>query len=246
MLLSEKNGIITGARRGIGRATVEVFAQNGANIWACARKPDKAFEADMKNLAEKYSVWIKPVYFEITEEGQVKNAIKEIISEKKSVDILANVAGVAHGGLLSMTSMKTIKEVFEINFFAQVLMMQLVSRCMSRQNSGSIVNVSSVAGIDSEPGYIAYGSSKAAIAFATKTVACELANYGIRVNAVAPGLSSTEMGNQIESGARDRMMNACSMERLGKPEEIANTIAFLASDKASFITGQVIRVDGGM
>lgn len=245
-MLQGKNAVITGARRGIGLATVEAFAKNGANVWACARKQDDAFEAEMARISQQYNVWIKPVYFELTDESQIKDGIKNIFAEKKSIDVLANIAGVAHGGLLQMTSLKTVRDIFETNFFAQVLIMQQVSKYMLRQKHGSIVNVTSVAGIDSEPGYIAYGSSKAALAFATKTVSCELAPHGIRVNAVAPGLTDTEMGNAIEDGARERMMNACSMQRMGTTEEIANMIVFLSSDQASFITGQVIRVDGGM
>ncbi len=245
-MLKGKNAIITGARRGIGRAAVQIFAENGANIWACARKKEMDFESDMKRLAEENGVWIQPIYFELTEEEQIKTAIKEIISEKKKIDILANIAGIAYGGLLSMTSMEVIRQVFEVNFFSQILIMQLISRYMTRQKSGSIINVSSVAGMDSEAGYTAYGSSKAALAFATKTISCELAKVGIRVNAVAPGLLDTDMGACIESGAKARMMEACSMERLGTSEEVARVIAFLASEQASFITGQVIRVDGGM
>lgn len=245
-MLNGKNAVVTGARTGIGRAIVEKFASEGVNVWACAHKPNEAFELDMKQISDKYVVWIKPIYFDLESEDEVKEAMKSILKEKKSLDILVNNAGIPHGALLQMTSMKDIKRVFEINFFSQVLIMQMISKIMMRQKSGVIVNVSSVAGIVGDPGYTAYGSSKAAMAFTTKVISKELAQYGIRVNAVAPGLIETHMMEKMEENARASMIQGASLKRFGQPEEIANTICFLASDEASFITGQIIRADGGL
>ncbi|MEO8173148.1 MAG: SDR family oxidoreductase, partial [Sediminibacterium sp.] len=156
-----------------------------------------------------------------------------------------NNAGVAHGGFFHMTPMHKIREVFEINFFSQVLVTQYITKIMLKQKSGSIINLSSIAGIDAHPGYIAYGSSKAALIYATKNMAKELASSNIRVNAVAPGLTETEMANQMEAKARENMIKHSAMNRLATPQEIANTVLFLASSQSEFITGQVIRVDGG-
>lgn len=245
-MLKGKNAIITGARRGIGRATVECFAKYGANIWACARKPDEAFEADMAALAEQYGVWIKPAYFDLTDDEGMKAAVKAILAEKLPVDVLVNNAGVAHGAFLQMLPMDTMRQVFEVNYFAQMRMTQLISRAMMRRKKGSIVNIVSVEGLLGNEGYCAYGASKAALAFSTKVLAKELASYGIRVNGVAPGLTDTEMGGQMEEGARERMLNVSAMHRAGSPAEIAESIAYLASDRASYITGQILRVDGGM
>lgn len=246
-MLKGKNAIITGARRGVGRATVEAFAENGANVWACARKEDAAFEADMAGLAERYGVWIEPVYFEMTDAEQMKQAVKQIRRKSISVDILVNNAGaVAQSTSFSMTSIAKMKEIFDVNFFSQMLLTQYVTRLMLCQQSGSIVNLTSITALDGEPAQLEYIGSKAAMVGATKKLARELGGYGIRVNAVAPGIIDTDMGNQMSQELMDHVLGKTVMKRLGKPVEIANVIAFLASDLASYITGQVIRVDGGL
>lgn len=247
MLLKDKNAIITGAAGGIGRATVECFAANGANIWACELRGTEQFERDMADLAEKYGVWIETVYFDVTDEEQVKTAVKQIRSKKCGIDVLANIAGiVAPSTSFPMTDMAKIKKIFEVNFFALTLLTQYVSRLMIRQNSGSIVNIASIAGIDGDPAQYEYAASKAAVIGGTKKLARELAPNNIRVNAIAPGMIQTEMGAHIEDSLRDEILAKVMMKRMGKPEEIANAIAFVASDMASYITGQVIRVDGGI
>lgn len=245
MLLKGMNAIITGSNGGIGRATVELFAQNGANIWACMRNENLEAEKYFADLSDKYNVWIKPAYFDMANEGDTKIAIKEILNDKKAIDILVNNAGIAHGGFLQMTSLSTIHDVFSVNFFSQILIMQLVSRAMIHQKSGAIVNISSVAGLDGDAGYVAYGSSKAALVFATKSISKELSPLGIRVNAVAPGLTKTRMMDMMEQDARADVFARTSMQRAAEPKEIANAIMFLASEQASFVTGQILRVDGG-
>ncbi|MCR5518547.1 MAG: SDR family oxidoreductase [Lachnospiraceae bacterium] len=246
-LLENKNAIITGAAGGIGKSTVECFAENGANIWACELRSNESFEKDMKEISEKYGVWIETVYFDVTDEEQVKTAVKQIRSKKVSVDVLANVAGiVAPSTSFVMTDMSKIKKVFEVNFFALTLLTQYVSRLMIRQNSGSIVNIASIAGIDGDPAQYEYAASKAAVIGGTKKLARELAPNNIRVNAIAPGMIQTEMGTHIEDDLRDEILAKVMMKRMGRPEEIANAIAFVASDMASYMTGQVLRVDGGI
>ena len=246
-MLKDKNAVITGARRGIGRATVEMFASQGANIWACARKQDAGFEADMQCIAEKYGVWIQPVFFDVTNEGELKQAVQTIRKQKASIDILVNAAGIADDSTsFHMTSMEKMRHVLDVNFFSVTLLTQYISRLMARQNSGSIINIVSVAGIDGEPAQYEYCASKAALIGATRKLARELASWNIRVNAVAPGITATDMGKQIEEDLQKEILSKVMMKRMGKPEEIANVIAFLASNLASYITGQVIRVDGGM
>ena len=244
-LLAGKNVIITGAKRGIGRTVLELFVKNGANVWACGRQPDDTFEEEMKELAGTYGVRITPVYFDLTDEEAVKAGIMQIIKEKIQIDVLVNNAGVAYGGLFTMTPLAKLKEVFQINYFAQIQIMQLVLRAMMKQKCGCIINMASVGGIETAPGYLAYGSSKAALIYATKSVSHEVGRYGIRVNAIAPGLVETDMGSFKSQEELEKIIERSSLHRKARPEEIANCALFLASDQASFITGQTLIADGG-
>ena len=243
--IGQKNAIITGSNRGIGVVVLEELASRGYNIWACARKPNPVFEERIKILSEKYGVWIKPAYFELSNEDEIKAGLKSIMSEKLPIDILVNNAGMAFGGLMTMTPIAKLKEVFEVNYFSQILMMQLVARVMMRQKSGCIINMASVGGIETNPGYLAYGSSKAALIWATKCVAKELGPYGVRVNAVAPGFTNTSMGHFNKDEELNKMIEKTSLRRMASPEEIAKGVAYLASDDASFVTGHVLVIDGG-
>jgi len=245
MRLQGKNAIVTGSNRGIGFATVKRFAQEGCNVWACARKQNEEFENELKVLSEQYHVWIKPVYFELSDETEIKEGLKIIMGEKLPIDILVNNAGIPYGGLMMMTPVSKLKEVFEINYFAQIQITQLVVRIMMRQKSGSIINMASVGGIETEPGYLAYGSSKAALIWATKCMAKELGPHGIRINAVAPGLTQTSMGNYKNKEELNKVINRTSLHRMAEPDEICQAITYLASDEASFVTGHVLVVDGG-
>ncbi|MCI8455407.1 MAG: SDR family oxidoreductase [Lachnospiraceae bacterium] len=246
-MLKGKNAIITGARTGIGRATVEKLASEGVNIWACAHRENEAFKSDMEQLSRMYGVWIKPVYFDLEDEAAVKAAVKNVLQEKKQVDILVNNAGVFPPlSLFTMTSIARMRSVFEVNFFSQALISQLVSKIMMRYQTGVIVNLVSVAGLDGDVGVTAYGASKAALALSTKVWAKEFAPYGIRVNAVAPGLIDTHLNDHLEEGAKEALISKSGLGRLGRADEVAEAIAYLVSDKASFISGQIIRVDGGM
>lgn len=244
-LLSGKNIIITGAMRGIGRTILELFVANGANVWACDRSQNDAFEEDMRKLAEDHNVRIEPVYFDLSDEESIKNGIWKIVKGKKQIDVLVNNAGVAFGALFTMTPMAKLRDVFQINYFAQIQIMQLVLRVMIRQKSGCIVNMSSVGGIETASGYLAYGSSKAALIYASKSVSHEVGQYGIRVNAIAPGLVETDMGSYKPQEEIDKILDRSSLHRKADPHEIANCALFLASDQSSFITGQVLIADGG-
>jgi len=246
-LLKNKNAVITGARRGIGKATVEVFASQGANIWACARKKDDGFESEMARIAECYGVSIWPLYFDITDEEKISAAVREIKSQKLDVDILVNAAGVTEESTsFQMTSLDKMKHVMDVNFFGNTLLTQYISRLMIRQKSGSIVNVASVAGIDGTPAQYEYVASKAAVIGATKSLAREMAKYNIRVNAIAPGIIDTDMGAMISPDLKESTISKVMMNRIGKPGEVAEVIAFLGSEMANYMTGQIIRVDGGM
>jgi len=246
MLLQNKTAIITGSNRGIGKAVLETFAENGADIFACVRKESDEFSNVTERLSEKTGVSITPVYFDLAESERVKSGIKSILSSKKQIDILVNNAGVASGSFFQMTSLKDLKQVFEINFFSQILFTQGISRYMTRFKTGSIINIASTAGLIGDAGMTSYGSSKAALMFATKTMATELGEMNIRVNAIAPSITKTDMFDQMEEKARNKLIDASSLKRPAEAVEVANVALFLASDLSSFITGQVLRVDGGL
>lgn len=243
--LENKNIIITGCNRGIGNAILKMAVEEGANVWACARQYSQEFEEEIQLFSEKYNVWIKAVYFDLSDEDSIKKAMSSIIKEKLPIDVLVNNAGVAHGGLMQMTSIEKLKEVFQINYFSQILLMQLVSKVMVRQKSGNIINIASVGGIETNPGYLAYGSSKASVIWATQSIAKELGVYNIRVNAVAPGLTDTEMGRYKTKDELQKTIERTSLKRMADTCEIAKTVVFLASEEASFVTGHILRVDGG-
>ena len=247
MLLKGKTAVLTGCNRGIGKSILEVFAKNGASIWACVRQLDEDFINFTKCVEGDHEVNITPVPFDLADEEQVKEGIKTIRSAKQPVDILVNNAGVIFTALFQMTSVAKMKEVFEINYFSQMLLTQSITKIMTRQKCGRIVNISSSAAIEGNEGRTAYASSKAAIIASTKVMAKELAMYNIRVNAIAPGLTETDMmqGSTPKEALEYTLQRIC-MRRIGKPEEIANVALFLSSELSTYMTGQVLRVDGGM
>lgn len=242
---TKSNVIITGSNRGIGKAMVEAFAATGANIWACARKTNPEFEFWLKETAEKHDVWIRPVYFELTDAEAINACIQSIIDEGQPIDVLVNNAGISTVGLLSMSKVDDIQQLFAINYFAMLRIIQKISKKMTRQRKGCIINMGSIAGIEPQPGKIAYGSSKAAVMMMTKCLAKELGPMGIRVNAIAPGPIETEMIHQYKDEMLEKLAAESALRRLGKKEEIAQVAVFLASEQASYINGEIIKVDGG-
>lgn len=247
MILQGKNAIITGTNRGIGNAVLKKFAEEGCNIWTVIRHDSEDFRTCIDSLQQTYNVWIKTILVDLTDFNSVKNAVTAIRKEKLPVDILVNNAGVVGKNyLFEMTPINEMQKVFDTNFFAVMNLTQLVVRLMIRQGKGSIVNISSVAAFDGNPGQLEYSSSKGAIISATKKLSIELGKYNIRVNAIAPGMTDTEMVKNMSEELMEKELSRVTMRRLGKPNEVANAVAFFASDEASFITGQTLRVDGGI
>lgn len=251
MILQGKNAVVTGCSRGIGRAIVECFAENGANVWAHARKETAEFQEFCREVSCKNQVEVAPIYFDMTDDAGMKEAVKTIHQQKKwggGIDILVNNAGILSGtnAIFLMTKFEDVAQVMNVNFMAAMKFTQLVSKFMIRQKSGSIINISSVAGLYGHPGQWAYAASKSALIGATLTLASEYGGMGIRVNAVAPGLTRTAMADAPEADFRERMVQETMLGRLAEPREIANVAAFLASDLSSYVTGQVIQVNGGL
>lgn len=243
------NAIVTGARRGIGRAITKKLVDNGINVWATTSHMDDSFVEDMNSLMGE--AWVHPIEMDLRNQESIKEAVKTMAKDvdkdgnKPTFDILVNNAGIPSGGLMQRTSMDTLRDVMDVNFISQIALIQMVSKYMMRQKSGSIVNIGSVGGIEAREGYLAYGSSKAAFMWATRCISKELAPYNIRVNAVAPGLVDTDMGDYKKDDEQEKILQAISMKRKGTPEEIAEVVYFLATDASSFITGSIINADGG-
>lgn len=247
-MLKDKVAIITGSRSGIGFSCVETFAKNRINtVFACARKYDKEFEDKIQSLSKQYAVRIVPIYFDLSNANEILKGIKKIKNESASIDVLVNVAGiVSESSSFLMSSIEKVKSSFNVNFFGPTLLTQYVSRIMTKKSNGSIVNVSSIAALDGDPAEYDYCCSKAAILGAVKKLSQELAQFNIRVNAVAPGIIDTDMSKKISKQLKEKVISQTFLNRMGTPTEIANVIAFFASDLSSYVTGQVIRVDGGM
>ena len=241
-----KTLFITGCNRGIGLSMVELFAKNGYNIIVCNRKPNDEFDAFCDKLQSEVGVAIQKYYANLSDEQSIKECLSQILKSKPQIDVMINNAGIVDKGLLQMTPIQKIREVFQINFFAHVQLIQSISRLMMRQKSGVIINMASIGGIDAYPAYVSYGCSKAAVIYLTKTLAQEFAPYGIRVNALAPSMVKTRMQEQMGEEANEEIMRRTALKRNADPDEIAKLALFLASDDSSFITGQVYRIDGGL
>lgn len=241
-----KNVVITGCSRGIGLAILEQFAKEGANIVACSHKQSEEVIQKYKEIAEIYNVQITPYFFDMSNEENVKEGVKEIKNAMPVVDVLVNNAGISHIAPFMMSKMEDLYRVFQVNYFSQMILTQGLLGSLKKAKGAAIVNMTSIAGLDGGVGVTAYGSSKAAIALTTKVLAQELSFFKIRVNGVAPGMVETDMAISMGEKAVENTSNASALKRLAQPEEIAQTVAFLASEQASYITGQIVRVDGGI
>ena len=247
MLLQNKTAVVTGCNRGIGKKILEVFSANGATIFACVRNITEEFKTFLNEIKKKYNNQVIPIQFDLNDESQIKEAASNILSSNSSIDILVNNAAIIHTALFQMTSIKKLKEVFETDFFSQTLFTQYILKSMIKKKAGSILYISSSSALDGNEGRSAYSSAKAAMIAQAKVLSRELGVHNIRVNSIAPGLTNTDMmkENHREEIVSE-MVSRISLRRIANPEEIANVVLLLSSDLTSYITGQVIRVDGGM
>ena len=243
---SNKVVCVTGADGGIGREITKKFAAAGATLILTSIAETPAFNNFVAGLKEKYQVEVYPFCFDLSDEEAIKVALKEIRALKLKINVLINNAGMPHLAIVPFTKLIDLKKVFQVNYFAQFQITQGLLGSMVKDGSGVILNAASIAGIDGDPGNAVYGATKASMILFTKVLSKELAPQGIRVNAVAPGLTSTPFADAMGDKAKASMEQISTMGRLATPKEIANTYFFLASDEASFINGQVIRVDGGV
>ena len=245
-MLKGRNAIITGARSGIGLAILQLFVRNGCNCWAVIHRDDDVFGDIILGLEHENHVWIHRIYMDLGSSDSIRNGFKEILKEKSQIDILVNAAGIiSPDRLFAMTKMEDIRKVMDVNFFSAIELIQLASRSMMRNNDGRIINIASVAAWGEDTSQMEYAASKAALVIATKKLARELGAYGIRVNAVAPGLTETKMLDNIDEESKVQIKKGLGMHRFGTPEEIAKVCLFLASDQSSYISGETIKVDGG-
>jgi len=235
-LLKGKTALITGAGRGIGRATAELFVQNGAIVYANDIEVGSLDSIACENLI--------PVYFDVTDTHAAKAVIMKIKKEQGQLDCLVNNAGVMQDALIGMVDMNVARRIFDINVFAIMDLVQLAARLMKKQESGSIINFASIVGVRGNIGQLAYSASKGAVIAMTKTSAKELAPNNVRVNAVAPGMIDTDLFRSIGEERVNERISQIGMGRLGTPDEIAQACLFLASDMSQYITGQVIVIDG--
>jgi len=244
-MLKNKVALITGANRGIGKAIALKFAENGSNLILESRQTGN-LNSLKKELEKEYDIEVMNVHFDIKDPLSTREAFKVIHSNIKKIDILVNNAGILGDALARMISADLIQDVFSVNTFGVIYTTQYAAPFMIRNGGGSIINVSSIIGTNGNKGQIVYGGSKAAVIGITKSSAKEFAEHNIRVNAIAPGFIETDMVKDLPKEIFEERMSSIKMNRIGHPEDIANTALFLASDLSSYVTGQIIGVDGGM
>lgn len=240
--------LITGSNRGIGKAILERFAEeNDITLLAHARKSSPEFDSFLDSVRSVTGNSVIPVYFDLSDIGCMKSEISKLLKSIRTIDVLVNNAGVVFpNSSFLMTDIKTIRDSFEVNFFAPVILSQLIAKAMIRRRSGLIINMASIAAKNVSAGQFEYVTAKAAMVAMTKKLAMELSPFGIRCNAVSPGLTDTDMIGNMNDGLREDFIKHISMKRLASPSEIANVVYFLCSEQSSYINGQNISVDGGL
>lgn len=244
-ILEGKVALVTGGTRGIGRAIVLKLASAGASIAFTGQRESDALrqtESDLLNLGVKCKAYISNA----SDYSLTQDLVSEVHKEFGKIDILVNNAGITKDTLLMRMSEEQWDDVINVNLKSTFNFTKAVVPIMARQRQGSIVNISSIVGLNGNPGQANYSASKAGIIGLTKSVAKEMGARNIRVNAVAPGFIATEMTDALPQEVKDEYAKRISLRRLGQGEDIANVVLFLASDLAGYVTGEVITVDGGM
>jgi 3-oxoacyl-[acyl-carrier protein] reductase len=245
-MLTGKVAFVTGSTRGIGWAIAEEFARHGASIVLNGLSNQNALDTRVQELSEQFKVPVKGILCDVTSSQNLKSVYQDIFKEFGRLDVLVNNAGILKDALMGMIPDALVEESFRVNTYSVIYNMQLASRLMQRNNSGSIINITSIIGTNGNAGQTVYGATKAAVIGATKSAAKELAPKNIRVNAIAPGFIDTDMIKTLTEKVKAERLASVAMGRIGKPSDVAKTAVYLASQLAEYVTGQVIGVDGGM
>lgn len=233
-LLENKVALITGAGRGIGKVIAEQFVADGAIVY-------------VNDLNEPEIEGAKPICFDVTDTNALKAGLMSIYKAEGRIDVVVNNAAIIQNQKLGMVTKPLLEKMYAVNVFAVIDVIQIASRLMARTGGGCFVNMASVTGVVGSPGQVAYSASKGAVIALTKSSAKELAPQGIRVNAVAPGIIKTERFEELYEASGDKIdqrIGRIALGRLGTPQDIAYAVSFLASDRASYISGHVLGVDG--
>lgn len=239
-----KTAIITGAGRGIGAAIARRLAKDGFNIAINELTPGSG--GDVAEECRAFGVNAECYAADVSDHAQCEEMVKKVKADFGTIDVLVNNAGITRDGLLLKMAEENYDDVVRVNQKSVFNMTKFVGAVMLRQKSGKIVNLASVAGLYGNPGQMNYSASKGAVIAMTKTAAKELGSRGINVNAVAPGFISTPMTDKLSEEQKNAILAQIAMKRYGTAEEVANTVAFLCSDDASYITGQIIEISGGL
>lgn len=244
-MLSDKSVLITGASRGIGRAIALEMAKNGAKVAVNYAGNEAKAQEVVEEIRELGGEAIK-IQADVSKETEVKAMINQVIDSFGRLDVLVNNAGITRDNLLMRMKESEFDEVINTNLKGVFLSTKVVTRQMMKQRSGRIINIASVVGVSGNAGQANYVAAKSGVIGLTKTAAKELASRNITVNAVAPGFITTDMTDQLSDEQRGQLLDLIPLQRLGTGEDVASVVRFLASNDASYITGQTIQVDGGM
>jgi 3-oxoacyl-[acyl-carrier protein] reductase len=244
-LLERKVAIVTGATRGIGRAIAETFAAHGATLIINGTDA-AALDAAAAEIRDRHSATVSAVAGDVSIPSTSSDLVRQAFSQEKRLDIFVNNAGVLIDALIGMVTDEAIERTLGVNLKGVLYGIQVAGRLMTRGGGGSIINLTSIVGRFGNAGQLAYASSKAGVIGATLSAAKELAPANVRVNAIAPGFIDTDMVRQIPREKFEERMQSIGMKRIGTPQDVANSALFLASDLSSYVTGQVLGVDGGM